>query len=97
MSENYENYSETDWANDFLVKIQNRFLDNQSRAEFRGMLDEHNIQKNEAQGFLDAYMKGSKALENFLQERKKTEEKADHIIELPKDEKEKPAKPKKAA
>jgi hypothetical protein len=91
MAEHFENYSETDWANDFLIKAREGFskedLDKlPPLPELRGMLDKYNIRENEAEGFLEAYKSGGETLEQFLDNRTKNEQ--EKVVPLPEERKE---------
>ncbi|MGD0577023.1 MAG: hypothetical protein ABSA74_03050 [Candidatus Staskawiczbacteria bacterium] len=91
MGETYQKeYSETDWADDFLTEAMRQLPKNADLPEFRGMLDKYNIQQNEAWDFLQAYKSGS--LEKFLEQRGAGEK--EKILKFPQGE---PGPEKKAA
>lgn len=83
MAENFENYSEVDWANDFLIEAQKQ-LSKDVLARFRGLLDVNNIQKEEAWKFLDAYKKGDETLKKFLENRASGQKERELSTPLPK-------------
>jgi len=95
----FENYSETNWAIDFLVKAQDKLAAMGSGAliEFRGLLDVNNIQEDEAEGFLEAYKKGKRAMDEFLEKRKPVSIEKEGTITLPQQKPEEQEQKEKAA
>lgn len=87
MSENFENYSETNWANEILIKITDQFPDNESRVKFRGLLDKNHIKEEEFYDFFNAYKNGSEMLKSFLNKRheigQESPEEMDQAIKFP--------------
>jgi hypothetical protein len=100
MGESYKGeYSATEWADNFLSSAKNKLPEGADLRQFRGLLDKNNIRENEAQEFLDSYIKGSEFLKEYLQKRaeKQGAPGPEHIVPLPEKQKTEEAEHKIAA